>query len=139
MTTMVAIQQETPRSKSQKTLVVVKIGTSSLLTEVPGQTPCVRLSSMGRIIEVVAELRRNGCNVVLVSSGAVGFGCIRLGLRQRPTDLGEKQAVAAVGQSYLVRMWEDLFSTHGIKVGQLLLARTDFHHRGRFQNMKRTM
>ncbi|MFS8814359.1 glutamate 5-kinase, partial [Synechococcus sp. R60.4] len=87
--------------------VVVKIGTSSLTDP---QTGSLRLSVLGPLVEVLTRLRNQGYAVILVSSGAVGIGCARLGLRQRPTAIAEKQAVAAVGQGRLIRLYDDLFS-----------------------------
>ncbi|MFQ3614406.1 MAG: hypothetical protein SNJ68_11935, partial [Cyanobacteriota bacterium] len=87
--------------------VVVKIGTSSLTD---AQSGSLRLSVLGPLVEVLTRLRGQGHSVILVSSGAVGVGCSRLGLRQRPTTIAEKQAVAAVGQGRLMRLYDDLFS-----------------------------
>lgn len=67
----------------------------------PQDKPCIHLSQMTALCEAVAALHDAGHRVVLVSSGAVGAGCQRLGLETKPTDLVQKQALAAVGQAFL--------------------------------------
>ncbi|CAE8583439.1 unnamed protein product, partial [Polarella glacialis] len=89
--------------------------------------------------ELIAELREKGYQVVLISSGAVGMGCIKLGLKQKPSNLRTKQAVAAAGQSQLMRMYEDLFGTVGVQVAQLLLSQSDFLEKERWSNVKSTI
>lgn len=71
------------------------MGTSSL---VRADVASLNLSNLARICETVRDLRAEGHHVVLVSSGAVGVGAQRLGLATRPTDLAQRQALAAVGQ-----------------------------------------
>jgi hypothetical protein len=66
-----------------------------------------------------------------VTSAAVGFGCLKLKLAQRPKNLALKQAVAAAGQSQLIRMYEDLFGVYGVPVAQVLLSRFDFSAKDR--------
>ncbi|MEL7089929.1 MAG: glutamate 5-kinase, partial [Planctomycetota bacterium] len=84
----------------------------------------------------IAELTRKGYRVTLVSSGAIGAGCVALGLDKRPTDVAEQQAVAAIGQRALMTHWHDAFAEHGLGVGQVLLARTDFDDRLRYLNIR---
>ncbi|MFS8802398.1 glutamate 5-kinase [Synechococcus sp. R55.6] len=115
--------------------VVVKIGTSSLTDT---QTGLLRLSVLGPLVEVLTHLRRQGYAVILVSSGAVGVGCARLGWRQRPTAIAEKQAVAAVGQGRLIRLYDDLFSALNQPIAQVLLTRGDLVERSRYVNANRT-
>jgi len=86
--------------------IAIKIGTSSLTTDC-GQ---LALSTLATLVEVIVRLRQQGCQVLLVSSGAVGVGRVRLGLTERPQTLAAKQAVAAVGQSRLMRVYDDLFA-----------------------------
>ena len=64
---------------------------------------------MGRCAQVVRDLHAEGHRVVIVSSGAVGVGAQRLGLAQRPKEIAQKQALAAVGQVHLMRFYEDFF------------------------------
>lgn len=87
------------------------MGTSSLIR---AEHNCLNLSSLAGIVETVRDLREAGYNAVVVSSGAVGVGCQRLGLKTRPTELAKKQALAAVGQVHLMRYYDDLFSALGL-------------------------
>ena len=87
--------------------IVIKIGTSSLTQPETGQ---LALSSIATLAETLSDLRRQGHRVILVSSGAVGVGCARLGLTERPKAIALKQAVAAVGQGRLMRIYDDLFT-----------------------------
>ncbi|MFN7657127.1 MAG: glutamate 5-kinase, partial [Dolichospermum sp.] len=87
--------------------IVVKIGTSSLTQPETGQ---LALSTIATLAETLCDLRQQGHRVILVSSGAVGVGCGRLGLMERPKTIALKQAVAAVGQGRLIRIYDDLFS-----------------------------
>ena len=116
----------------EKQLVIVKVGTSTLMKD----SKTVNLSNMAGLVESVAELVKLGYQVVIVTSGAIGFGCIKLGLNERPKQLGMKQACAAAGQSSLVRMYEDLFAVFGVKVAQMLLCRSDFSTKDRFMNFR---
>ena len=117
---------------TKNNLVVVKVGTSTLMTS----DQRVNLTNMGALVEAVTRLKSQGNQVVIVTSGAVGFGCIKLGLTSRPKLLSLKQACAAAGQSQLMRMYEDLFSVCGVKVAQVLLCRSDFSTRDRFFNFR---
>ena len=86
----------------------------------------------------IAELRRQGKEIVLVSSGAVAEGMARLGLKKRPETLHELQATAAVGQMGLVRAYEAEFEKHGLKAAQVLLTHEDVADRGRYLNARGT-
>ena len=80
-----------------------------------------------------------GRKVVLVSSGAVGAGMGRLGLKSRPTDLARLQAVAAVGQSVLIESYERALYKHGRHAAQILLTAEDMEHRIRYLNARNTL
>ena len=117
--------------------VVVKIGTQLLTTE-DGKRPSLDAGFIRRIAKQVAQLRKQGRRVTLVSSGAVGAGCVSLGIKKRPTDLAELQAVAAIGQRQLMTEWHKAFSKYKLAVGQVVLTRTDFDDRVRFLNIRRS-
>ncbi|TRT76568.1 MAG: glutamate 5-kinase, partial [Microcystis aeruginosa Ma_AC_P_19900807_S299] len=87
--------------------IVIKIGTSSLTDNETGQ---LSLSTIAALVEVLTRMRAAGHRVVLVSSGAVGVGCRRLGIQERPKKIALKQAIAAVGQGRLMRIYDDLFT-----------------------------
>lgn len=115
--------------------LVVKIGTSSLTQPETGQ---LALSTIATLAETLTQLRRQGNRVVLVSSGAVGVGCARLGLLERPRAIALKQAVAAVGQGRLMRVYDDLFTTLQQPIAQVLLTRSDLMQRSRYVNAYNT-
>jgi len=107
--------------------VVVKLGTG-ILTSGIGKLDTDRI---GAIAADVAALRARGLEVLLVSSGAVGLGMGRLGLKQRPRRFAAAQKCAAVGQSILIDHWQRAFDPHGLTVAQVLLTREDVKSRER--------
>lgn len=115
--------------------IVVKIGTSSLTQPETGQ---LALSTIATLTETLCNLRQQGHQVILVSSGAVGVGCARLGLTERPKAIALKQAVAAVGQGRLMRIYDDLFTTLQQPIAQVLLTRADLVQRSRYLNAYNT-
>ncbi len=118
----------------QTKTIVVKIGTSSL-TQANGQ---MAIATIASLVETLTTLRQRGYGVVLVSSGAVGVGCLRLNLAERPRKIALKQAVAAVGQGRLMRIYDDLFSTLGQPIAQVLLTRRDLVERNAYVNVSNT-
>jgi glutamate 5-kinase len=111
--------------------VVVKIG-SRLLAEHPASRPAT-------IADQVAELRRRGVEVVIVSSGAIALGVRRLRLPGRPAELPALQAAAAVGQNQLMQHWEHAFTVHDLAIGQVLLTHDDLGDRRRFLSARLTL
>lgn len=99
--------------------IVIKIGTSTL-THTTGHLNLRRIETL---VKIVSDFKNAGQQVILVSSGAVGAGLAKLGLDHRPRTPEEKQAVAAVGQSELMKIYERFFSTFGHTVGQILMTR----------------
>ncbi|MEY2398348.1 MAG: glutamate 5-kinase, partial [Actinomycetota bacterium] len=118
------------------TTVVVKIGTSSVTDE----TGVIAEGAIKKLVGELSALRAEGHRVVLVTSGAISAGLPRLGLHEpRPTDLPTLQAVAAIGQSRLMRVYDDAFSAHDIVCGQVLLAPLDFVHRQQYLHARQTL
>lgn len=115
--------------------VVVKIG-SRVLVQKSGRPDKRR---MRELVRQVAALARDGREVVVVSSGAIGSGMEALGMGRRPTNLPDLQMAAAVGQSRLMAAYDQLFSRHGIRIGQVLLTHDDLRHRTRHLNARNTM
>jgi glutamate 5-kinase len=115
--------------------IVVKIGTSSLTQP---DTGYLALATIAQVVDTLSRLRRQGHQVILVSSGAVGVGCMRLGLTERPRTISMKQAVAAVGQGRLMRVYDDLFTALQQPIAQVLLTRSDLVQRSRYVNAYRT-
>lgn len=115
--------------------VVVKIGTSSITDD----RGLILRDAIERVAAEVAELRAGGDRVVVVSSGAVAAGLEALGMgERRPTDMLTKQAVSAVGQSRLMRTWDDTFARLGIVSGQVLLVPGNFFDRTQYLHARQT-
>jgi glutamate 5-kinase len=115
--------------------VVVKVGTN-VLTGADGVLDPGRVQALADQIE---RFRQGGRKVALVSSGAIGAGMGRLALGRRPTDLRQLQACAAVGQSYLMRAYEECLARHGTHTAQILLTAGDFDNRTRYLNTRNTI
>lgn len=90
---------------SQAKRIVVKVGTSTLTYE----NGKLNLRRTEELCKVLSDLHNSGLEVVLVSSGAVGVGMGKLGIKERPTETEKKQAIAAVGQCELMFMYDKLF------------------------------
>ena len=99
--------------------IVVKVG-SSTLTHATGQLNLRRIESL---VKVLSDLKNTGMEVVLVSSGAVSAGIAKSALGHRPYSLEEKQAMASIGQSELMKIYDKFFSVFGHKVAQILMTR----------------
>ncbi len=117
------------------TTIVVKVGTR-VLTREDGQLDYGRIEALA---DQVHHVMSAGRKVVLVSSGAVGAGMGRLGLKKRPTNIAQLQAVAAVGQSILVEAYEHSLHRHGRHAAQVLLTAEDLEHRLRYLNARNTL
>lgn len=115
--------------------IVVKIGTTIITRESGG----VDRDRARDLAEQVAEARERGVDIVLVSSGAIAAGVEELGLGSRPQDVESLQAVAAVGQGLLLRMYTDMLGDCGLTTGQLLLTDNDMTHRQQYLNARRTL
>ncbi len=116
--------------------VVVKIGSSSVTTG-DGR---VDTDAVDKLAGEVAQARAAGHRVVVVTSGAIAAGWTSLSEgRPRPSDLATLQAVAAVGQHLLMRVWSDAFYRYGLVAGQVLLAPLDFVHRSQYLHARQTL
>ncbi|MDM3871496.1 glutamate 5-kinase [Porticoccus sp. W117] len=114
---------------------VVKIG-SALLTD-NGQ--CLDRDAINQWAKQLAFLRDQGVEVVLVSSGAVAAGISQLGLSERPQNMHQLQAVAAVGQMGLVQTWQSALQQHSLQTAQILLTHDDLSNRHRYLNARSTL
>lgn len=112
--------------------IVVKFGTSVLT----GGTRQFDLARMVELVRQCAELRQQGKEVIICTSGAIAAGRERLGFPDLPNTIINKQMLAAVGQSRLMRTWERLFEIYQTHVGQMLLTRADVENRYRFLNAR---
>lgn len=104
---------------SERKRIVVKVGTSTLTHK----TGMLNIRRVEQLVKTLSDLKNAGYEVVLVSSGAIGLGMGKLGLRERPQDTPGKQACAAVGQCELMYMYDNLFSNYSITVAQMLLTK----------------
>ena len=103
---------------TQAKRVVVKVGTSTLTYE-NGKLNLRRVESL---CKVLTDLQNAGREIVLVTSGAIGVGVGKLGLRERPKETEKKQAVAAVGQCELMFIYDKFFDEYNQNVAQVLLS-----------------
>ncbi|MCR9106943.1 MAG: glutamate 5-kinase [Gammaproteobacteria bacterium] len=114
---------------------VVKVGSALLTDDGRGLNEAM----ISKLVAQLVALREQGCEVVLVSSGAVAAGIVRLGWKERPHLVHELQAAAAVGQSVLVQSYESAFNAHGIATAQILLVHDDIIARDRYLNARSTL
>ena len=115
--------------------IVVKVGSSILASVEKG----LNHRAFAHLAREISELKHQGYEVVLVSSGAIAAGMGKLGYKTRPQSITQKQATAAVGQSRLMNIYESHFSRHQRMVAQVLLTRDDLSHRQRFLNARNTL
>jgi glutamate 5-kinase len=114
--------------------IVVKVGTN-LLVDSKG----IKKTFLKSIVSQIASLHSKGKEIILVSSGAIGCGVRRLSLDKKPTDICEKQAVAAIGQIVLMQAYETSFSEKNIAVAQVLLGHDDIKNKSRNVNARNTL
>ena len=114
---------------------VIKVGSALLTDDGRG----LDLSVVSRLADQLAALRAGGRDVVLVSSGAIVAGLARLKLSERPHEVNLLQAAAAVGQSALVRAYEECLGPHGVTTAQILLSHADVRARDRYLNARSTL
>jgi glutamate 5-kinase len=131
----VETESRAPLPLAQARRLVVKIG-SALLVDEAGQ---VRQPWLQALAADLADLRREGREVVVVSSGAIAVGRRHLGLTRGAPKLEEKQAAAAVGQIRLAHAYEEALAPHGITVAQVLLTLGDTEERRRHLNARSTL
>jgi glutamate 5-kinase len=124
----------TPLASSKR--LVVKIGSSILVDEGRGE---VRRDWLEALSRDVARLHKKGCEIVLVSSGAIRLGRTHLKLASGPLRLEESQAAAATGQIQLAHAYQEALARHGITVAQVLLTLDDSEERRRYLNARQTM
>ncbi len=110
--------------------IVVKIGSSLLTANGQG----LDLNAISHWANQIADLHKAGHEIILVSSGAVAEGMVRMKLSSRPTDLPSLQACAAIGQMGLIQTWSSVLEKHGIQTAQVLLTHDDLADRRRYLN-----
>src|SRR5258708_6898986 len=115
--------------------VVVKLGTSTLT----GGTARLAPARMVELVRQMTQLMEAGCEVLLVSSGAIAAGRERLGVATLPSAVLPRQMLAAVGQPRLMALYEQLFGLYGRTVAQVLLTRADFSRRRSYLSARTTL
>ena len=115
--------------------IVVKLGTSTL-THPTGH---LNIRRVEELTKVISDIVNAGNEVIMVSSGAIGMGVGKLGLRKRPTDIPTKQAAAAVGQCELMYTYDRLFLQYHHTVAQLLITADDVRNEQRHDNFRNTL
>jgi glutamate 5-kinase len=115
--------------------IIVKIGTR-VIAQPSGHPDMPPLKSL---VKQISALHRQGYEILVVSSGAIGAGVDALKLKERPKAVADLQMCAAVGQARLMTNYATLFGAQKITIGQVLLTHADFQHRIRYANAKRTM
>jgi glutamate 5-kinase len=115
--------------------IVVKLGTSTLTAGTSRLSP----PRLVDLVRQMALLQRQGCEVVVVSSGAIAVGRERLNFPQLPKDIPVKQMLAAIGQPRLMALYEQIFGLYGLTVAQVLLTRSDLADRRRYLNSRNTL
>jgi glutamate 5-kinase len=124
----------TPLEEARR--LVIKIGSSILVDETRGE---VRRDWLLSLTDSVARLHKAGCEIVLVSSGAIRLGRTQFKLPPGPLKLEESQAAAATGQIQLAHAYQEALARHGITVAQVLLTLDDSEERRRYLNARQTM
>lgn len=114
--------------------VVVKVGSGVLTTD-----DGLNIEVIDRLASEISVLKKKGLEVILVSSGAIASGLKKVGLPKRPQSVSHQQAMAAVGQSSLIKAYEKAFEVYGHTVAQILLTRDDLTHRRRYLNARNTL
>lgn len=114
--------------------LVVKVGTSTLTYE-NGKTNLRRLA---KLASVLSDLQNSGIQITLVTSGAIGVGVQKMGLKKRPDSTSGRQAAASVGQTELMFMYDKFFSEYNQNIAQLLLTKEDFDYPERKENLTNT-
>ena len=115
--------------------IVIKIGTSTL-THASGHLNIRRVEAL---CKTISDVRNASHEVILVSSGAIGMGVSKLGLKARPEDIPTKQAAAAVGQCELMYIYDKLFGEYHHTVSQLLITGDDTRSPERHRNFSNTL
>ena len=117
-----------------KQRIVVKVGTSTLTHE----NGDLDLRSMERLVRAMADLKGEGNEMILVSSGAIAVGTAKLGLAERPKELRFKQAAAAVGQCSMMHIYDKLFAEYNCNTAQILLTDGDVADEERAAHLRAT-
>lgn len=114
--------------------ILIKIGTNALTNN--GN---LNFNILKSIVREIAELKKKGKQVIMVTSGAIGTGMKELNLKSKPNDVVMQQVCAAIGQSILMSTYNDLFKKYNIKTAQILLTYDVFTNREKYRNLKNSL
>ncbi len=120
---------------SDRKRIVVKVGTSTLTYS----TGMLNIRRIELLVKILSDLKNCGKEIILVTSGAIGVGCGKLGLKTRPTDTPTKQAIAAIGQCELMYFYDKQFSFYNHTVAQVLMTKDIIEDRVRRINCENTL
>ena len=118
--------------------IVVKVG-SKILTSSSEDYSDSHTKRVDRLVNDISVLKKNGIDVILVSSGAVAHGVVALNLKKRPKTIPLKQACASIGQIKLMHLYEKLFSKNSLTIGQVLLTKSDLNIKQNYLNFRNTV
>lgn len=121
-------------NKKDAKRIVIKVGTSTLTYD----TGKINIRRLSKLAQVLSDLKNGGREIVLVTSGAIGVGVGKLGLKERPHDTPGRQAAATVGQCELMFLYDKFFGEYGNITGQLLVTKGDFENEERHTNLHNT-
>ena len=115
--------------------IIIKLGTGLLKTD----KGLINHNCINTIAKEVSNLKNKGIEIVIVSSGAIGLGMSQLKIPQRPSNLSQLQACAAIGQSKLINLWQQSFNNYGLIVAQILLTQDDLASNDRYEGVTNTL
>lgn len=115
--------------------VVIKIGTSTLTHK----TGKINIKNTEKLCKIISDIKNQGNEIIIVSSGAIAMGVGKLSLNSKPTDIPTKQACASIGQCELMYFYDKMFSEYNHTISQILITRDDFSHEDRHQNFTNTL
>lgn len=118
-----------------KKRIVVKVGTSSLSYE----NGRLNFQRIGQLVHELSAIRNKNIDIILVTSGAIGVGAGRVGMVEKPTELAKKQALAAIGQAELIKIYQKFFEEYNQTVAQVLLTKDVITNPDRHQKAKNTL
>lgn len=113
--------------------IVIKVGTSTLTHE----SGKLNLERIEQLVRVISNIKNMGHEVILVSSGAIGVGAGKVGLKEKPDSVRMKQALAAIGQASLVSIYDKIFKEYGYSTGQVLLTKFILDEETRYNSARR--
>lgn len=119
----------------EKKRIVIKVGSSTLTHKETGNLNYLKLE---KLVRMISDLKNNGKEVILVSSGAVAVGREILKIGRRPKTMSEKQACAAIGQCKLMMDYNKLFSEYGLIASQVLMTKYSLNAQKAYENLRNT-